>query len=150
MGFWNLFLGKKPVTESNVRIIGEMTVDDQSYIVTELHVDLCQDMDNKNQPNEDLRLDTMIATLNGEPDKFLTRWSLSPSMIENGEIHFYSYVSSSSSGALFSIYFKQALCLNLRREKDIKGKTDITIITLSPESVTLGNEELQLYKNVCK
>lgn len=142
MGFWNIFLGKKPVTESNVKIIGEITIGDLSYILTELQVDICQDLDNANRPDGVPRLKSMIATLKGEPDKLLTRWSLSPSRVENGEIHFYSYESSISSGALFSIYFKQARCLSLHREKELKGKTDNTVLSLSPVSVTLGNEEL--------
>lgn len=142
MGFWNIFLGKKPVTESNVKIVGEITIGDLSYILTELHVDFCQDLDNRNQPDGDPRLKTMIATLKGEPDKLLTRWSLSPSVEENGEIRFYSYEGSISAGALFSIYFKQARCLSLHRKKEIKGKTDITVVSISPVSITLGNEEL--------
>lgn len=142
MGFWNIFFGKKPATESNVRIMGEMIIGDQSYLLSELQIDFCRDLDNKNHPDGNLRVDTMTVTIKAKPDKLLTRWAISPSIVENGEVHFYSYEDSISLGALFSIRFKDAKCLGISREKAVKDKADHTMIAVSPGSITFGNEEL--------
>ena len=142
MGFWSVFLGGKPATESSVRIIGEMEISGHSYILSEFYTYFSQDIDGKNCPAGDPRQRIMMIAMESEPDKFLTEWSVSPSQEKEGETHFYSYKDSSSSGALFSVYFKGAKCVSLHRKKTKTGKADSTKIFISPGSIMIGNEEL--------
>lgn len=143
MGFWNWFLKKGISSEEESKVMAELTINNKKYMLTEFHISLRQDINEKNQPEGRAHGKEMFITMEQAPDSNVIDSSINSIAKYNGEVNFYSCSNNIETGSLFTIIFKEARCVNLHRKTQINEKTsNYTRLLLLPGTVFIGEEEL--------
>lgn len=143
MGFWDLFKRNTHTGENKSGIVAELCIDNQQYILQELHLKIIQDVDELGCPVNKPYGGFMSLTLQQAPDLLLTRWIVNNGVRHEGEINFYAYDNSIDSGSVYKILFKDAYCTLLERQSEENSADGFTKIKVYPHMLLIADDIIE-------
>jgi hypothetical protein len=114
---------------------------DKSYILEEFSINFHQEINSKGRPDGMPVGGIMNLTFTETPDYYINEWMCRENILRDGEIRFLSGDLKVQSGAGLIILFKDAYCIDYRKNiHTLKGGL-FTTLTVSPRIVKIKDEE---------
>ena len=148
MGFFEkirsgrLFFGKKEPL-----IIVRFELEGRQYILEEFDLEFKQDVDAKGRPNSPVYGGLISITFSDIPDEVVNTWMLNPFQRKDGEFRFLTNDRMIMEGAELQIRFENAYCVGYRKTITPLGTGVLTSLFISPVTIKIGREELQIRKD---
>ncbi|MBN2742499.1 MAG: hypothetical protein JXR39_01255 [Marinilabiliaceae bacterium] len=118
----------------------ELTIDHHCYMLEELDIRFDRPVDHRMQTMGPARGNLLAMTLSETPHPDLSRWLTNKHIKKNGEIRFYQHHTNPNEGALLVIRFKDATCLNFRKQIVQAGSSIFTSMAIEPAVVEMAND----------
>ena len=123
------FFNKEP----DVNLIAELNFLGKVYPVSAFSASLSQSIDEKGEPEGEVRGGKIQLKLSQLPDDLLLRWAGSRWMRKNGELVFKNETGSSP----FRVAFTDAACVEFRQETNM-GKGSYTSLLISAKELSFN------------
>lgn len=124
-------------------IIVKFTFMDKTYIINEFEIGFGQELNSKGQPGGLPRGGIMTFTFTDTPDFYLNEWITRDDLLRDGIIRILPNRHKIDEGALLTISFADAYCIQYEKKiRTLEGGVYTTIV-VSPRYIKIGNEEFE-------
>jgi hypothetical protein len=128
------------VVESE-KIIAELLLGGNNYVMHMFNLEFLQDLDKHNKPDSLPYGGNIELWLSGSTDDLIEEWIIFEDKKHNGEIKIYMQGTKNQTDILSQIAFTNARCIKYSKFLDIKTGQNITGLSILPQSVWVNKAE---------